>query len=236
MIRRLGIVTLWLLLGHAVAFGFWWTLLQVPESSTLMLAVSTLLALLAILVAAAAQSGAMGAWDLRVSVGRGLAAGARRASMALLAAAVFGLTWWLTGHALEWHARMSGEIDAALIARTGSPNTAWLHATLRWLIVFFRWAVGLSLAVSLLGALVADGLAALRRSDWYRRALRPRQLARITCWFVLLDALPWRHVYWRPAHLSLTLEPWFVGAKLAIVAVLMTVGWALILREGNGQR
>lgn len=233
MIRRLGLITAWLLLGHAVAFGLFWTLLQVPESSTPMLAASGLLVLLTGFVIASAQSGAMGGWDPSVPVASGLATGARRASMVTIAAALFALVWWLTGLALAWHSTLSGQVDAAVIARTGSPGTAWLHATVRWLIAFARWTMGLSLAVSLLGALVVGGLAALRRQDWLRHAVRPRSLALISLWFVLLDVLPWRHIYWRPTHLSLSAEPWFVGAKLTLIAVLMATGWALILREGR---
>jgi len=233
MTRRLAAITAWLLAGHAVAFGLFWMLLQVPESSTLMLAASSLLAVLTVFTAAAVQSGAMGAWTMDAPVARGLRAGARRAIAALAAALLFGALWWLTGHALEWHARLSGQMDAAVIARTDSPNTAWLHASLRWMILFVRWTLGISLAVSALGALVGDGRAALRRFDWLRQAVSPRRLLVVTAWFVVLDLLPWLQVGWRPAHLSLALEPWFVGAKLSVVAVLMAAGWALILREGS---
>jgi hypothetical protein len=40
-------------------------------------------------------------------------------------------------------------------------------------------------------------------------------------------------VQWRPAGLSLGLEAWFVAAKLSLVATLMSIGWALVLREGQ---
>lgn len=233
MSRRLAAITAWLLLGDAVVFGLFWMLLQVPESSTMMLALSALLSLLAVLGAAAVQSGAMGAWDTAVSVDAGLRAGARRALMALLAAALFALVWWLTGQAFDWHARVSGQVDAAVIASTGSPSTAWLHATVRWLILFVRWTLGLTLAVSLLGALVREGITALGRTDWLRHALRPRSLLLVTVWFAVLDVLPWRFVYWRPTQLSVALEPWFVVAKLTVIALLMAAGWALVLREGR---
>jgi hypothetical protein len=153
--------------------------------------------------------------------------------MALVAAALFGLMWWLTGHALDWHARLSGQMDAALIARTGSPSTAWLHATVRWLILFVRWTLALALSVSLLGALVEQGVSALRRTGWLRHALQPPRIVLVTIWFAVLDVLPWQHLYWRPAHLSLALEPWFVVAKLTLIATVMAAGWALVLREGR---
>ena len=232
MSRRLVTISAWLLAGNAVVFGLFWTLLQVPESSALMLALSALIAVLAVWAAAAVQSVAMGAWNTDVPVSAGMRAGARRAVMALIAAALFGLVFWLTGHALDWHARVSGQMDAAIISRTGSPATAWLHAGIRWLIVFVRWTLGLTLSVSLLGALVGDGLAALRRAEWLRRALRLRPIVLVTLWFVALDVLPWRYVYWRPAQMPVAVEPWFVVAKLTLVALLMAAGWALVLREG----
>jgi hypothetical protein len=232
VIRRLGIIVAWLLAGHGVTFGLFWTLLQVPESSTPMLALSVLLALLSVGAAAVTASGAAGAWIQEMSPMQGLRLGVRRASAALVAAALFGLVWWLTGYAFDWHASVSGQVDAAIMARTGSPRTAWLHAGVRWLIVFVRWAVGLSLAVSLLGALVGGGRPALGRTDWIRRALRPRRLLAVLFWLALLDVLPWSQLYWRPAQLSLGVEPWFVAVKLTLIAVTMTIGWALILREG----
>jgi hypothetical protein len=231
--RRLAAITTWLLLGDAVVFGLFWMLLQVPESTTLMLAVSALLSLLAVLGAAAVQSGAMGAWDTDRPIALGLRTGVGRALMTLPAAALFALVWWLTGQAFDWHARVSGQVDAAVIATTGSPATAWLHASVRWLIVFVRWTLGLTLAVSLLGALVREGLTALGRTGWLRHALRPRPLLLVTLWFAVLDVLPWRFVYWRPAQLSVALEPWFVAAKLTGIALLMAAGWALVLREGR---
>lgn len=233
MSRRLAAITAWLLVGDAVVFSLFWMLLQVPESSTLMLALSATLGLLVVLGSAVVQSAAMGAWNTDVTVSVGLRTGARRALAALLAAALFALLWWLTDHAFDWHARVSGQMDAAIIARTGSPSTAWLHATVRWLIVFVRWTLALTLAVSLLGALVAGGLPALGRTDWLRHALQPRRLILLTLWFAVLDVLPWRSLYWRPANMSLAVEPWFVVAKLTLIAMAMAAGWALVLREGR---
>ena len=62
----------------------------------------------------------------------------------------------------------------------------------------------------------------------------PSRWLTITFWFVLLVAIPWHLVDWRPARLSLGVEPWFVGAKLTAIAVAMAVGWALVLRAGHG--
>ena len=236
MIRRLPQIALWLLGGHAVAFGVFWLLLQVPESSTPMLAVSLLLALAVVLIAAAVNAGAAAGWDLERPFSRGLKAGARRLWSALSAAGVFLVVWIVTGALFEWHAGMRGQMDAAAIARTGSPNTAWMHTTIHWVLQFIRWILGLSLAVTLLERLVGRGAMPARQADWPRAAFQPRRWLLITIWFVLLVALPWSQVYWRPAGLSLGLEPWFVAAKLSLIALLMAVGWALVLRAGQPSR
>jgi hypothetical protein len=233
VIRRLGLVALWLLVGHLAAFGLFWTLLQVPESSTLMLLASALLALGVALVTAAVQAGAVGAWNLELPFGRAAMAGARGAIFALFAAALFAAIWWMTGAMFEWHAARRGEIDAAAIAKTGSPNTAWLHFALHWLFQFVRWTLGLSLATALLGWLGRHGARSIGHGGWLRAALQPRRWVIITSWFVLLVVLPWSYVQWRPAGLSLGLEAWFVAAKLSLVATLMSIGWALVLREGQ---
>ena len=50
---------------------------------------------------------------------------------------------------------------------------------------------------------------------------------------VLLVALPWRAIDWRPAALPPTwLEPAFVGLKLAVIYVLLNLGWGYVLRAG----
>jgi hypothetical protein len=236
MTRRLPQVALWLLGGHAVAFGVFWLLLQVPESSTPMLAVSLLLASATVLIGAAVNAGAAAAWDLERPFNRSLMAGARRFWSALAAALVFLLVWSVTGALFEWHAGMRGQMDAAAIARTGSPNTAWAHTTIHWVLQFIRWTLGLSLAVTLLGWLVGPRDTTVRRAGWLRAAFQPRRWLLITVWFVLLVVLPWSQVFWRPARLTAGLEPWFVASKLAVIASLMAVGWALVLRAGQPPR
>ena len=233
MMRRLPLVVLWLLGGHACAFGLFWLLLQVPESSTPMLIVSLLLAIAVVAVAAVVNAGAAGAWNLELRFGRGLAVGTRRSWSVLAAAALFAGIWVITGALFDWHAGIRGQVDAVAIARTGSPNTAWMHAAVHWVLQFVRWSLGLSLAAALLGWLVRHGAASARQIGWLRAGLHPRRWLLITIWFVLLVVMPWSQVSWRPAALSLGLEPWFVTAKLSLIALLMAVGWALVLREGQ---
>lgn len=232
MSRRLPFIAAWLLAGHAAALAMFWALLQIPESSWYTLAASAMTALLALFIAAAAHSGASGGWTADTPLAQGLRLGVRRMPAALLAAAIFLLVWWATGAASDWHGRLRGQLDATVIAQTGSPATSWIHTAIAWLILFVRWSLGLTLAATLLGSLVQDGSRAALRSGWVTRGLHPRRWLPVTVWFVLLLVLPWHYVDWRPARLGLGLEPWFVAAKLTVVALLMATGTALVLREG----
>src|SRR5690606_38496087 len=52
VIRRLVAVLVWLLAGHAVLFGLFWSLVHVPDANTLMLGVTALTAVAFVIVAA----------------------------------------------------------------------------------------------------------------------------------------------------------------------------------------
>jgi len=232
--RRLAIISAWLLIGQVLWLAIFWGLLHVPESSVWMLALSAALALLLVVVAATVAAGASAAWNLARSPAATLLSGIRLAPAALMAALLFAAIWWLTGAITGWHAGVAGQIDAWVIARTGRPNARWIHFAIFWLDMFVRWSLGLTLASSLLGALTTAGASSIRNGAWLRSGLVPARWLTVTFWFVLLVAIPWQLVDWRPARLSLGLEPWFVGAKLAAIAVAMAVGWALVFRAGHG--
>ncbi len=233
MIGRLAIITAWLLAGHALWLAIFWGLLQVPESSVWMLALSAGLALALIVVAGSLLAGASAAWDLGRPPAPALLSGVRYLPAALTAALLFGAIWWLTGVVFDWHTGIAGQIDAWYIARTGRPNTRWIHFAIFWATMFVRWTAGLTLSLTLLGATVAVGAKTLKSGAWLRSAAVPARWLAVTFWFVLLVAIPWHLVDWRPAKLSLAAEPWFVGLKLAAIAVAMAVGWALVRRVGH---
>lgn len=233
---RLTLISLWLLLGHAAWLAIFWGLLQVPESSVWTLALSSLLVVTLVVLAAGLHAGASAAWRPGISVGEALAGGSRRLHATVLAAAVFGLLWWATAAVLAWHGNVAGQIDALYIARTGRSNTGWIHGAMFWIVMFARWTIGLTLAVSLLAALVGADGRQRGAAGWLRAALVPRRWLTLTFWLVLLIAVPWQFVSWRPARLSLGLEPWFVAAKLGLIAVSMSAGWALVLRAGHDYR
>jgi hypothetical protein len=232
--RRLAGISAWLLAGAAGWFAIFWGLLHVPESSVWMLALSAFLALALIGIAGTVLAGASAAWDLTRRPVPALLSGVRSVPAALAAALLFGAIWGLTGLVFDWHTGIAGQIDAWVIARSGRPNARWIHFTIFWVTMFVRWSLGLTLTSSLLASLTAAGIASLKDGAWLRSALVPARWLAITFWFVLLVAIPWHLVEWRPARLSLGVEPWFVGAKLAAIAVAMTVGWALVLRAGHG--
>jgi hypothetical protein len=117
-----------------------------------------------------------------------------------------------------------------IIARTGASNTAWLHRTIVWTIWLLRWGPGLTLALSLAAWIAARGTVAIGAASWVRSAFHPKRWAVVLALVALCFMLPWRFVYWRPPHLSVAAEPWFVGAKLGGMALLAAAAWALIIR------
>ncbi|MBE3132913.1 MAG: hypothetical protein IMZ55_05530, partial [Acidobacteria bacterium] len=138
--------------------------------------------------------------------------------------------WWLTGLGFQWAAGHRGEIDAWLMARWGWTRTAWLHSAVVWLLRTVRYALGVSLAVGLVAAAVADGWRAVARAHWLRQALAPRQWMLVGLALLLFVWGPWQAIGWRPGLVPATwVEPLFVGAKLAAIYLVMNFGWALAL-------
>jgi len=230
MTRRLVLVALWLCAGHLAWLALFWGLLQVPESSLWTLGLSGIIALLLVALGGAIHAGASAAWQVD-GFAAGVRAGAGRLHAAIAAGLVFGAIWWTTAELMAWHGEISGQIDAIYIARTGRAGTGWIHAAIFWGAMFVRWSLGLTLAASLLAALVGDGTSAHGRAVT-RAALSPRHFLAVTFWLVLLVAIPWQLASWRPARLGVAAEPWLVAAKLTLVALAMSTGWALVLRAG----
>jgi hypothetical protein len=228
--RRLPLLALWIAAGYGVAAGLFWGLLQVPESSAWMLGLSACL-VLAILVALLwVTGGLLLAWHPQITPMCAFISGLS-ASLAVAAGALFfGAIWWATHAALTWHGAHAGEIDAVIMARSGASNTAWLHRTIVWTIWILRWGPGFTLALSLAAWIAARGTAAIGAAGWIRAGVHPKRWTLILALAALCFMLPWRFVYWRPAHLSVTTEPWFVGAKLGAMALLAAIAWALMIR------
>lgn len=229
--KRLALITAWLTAAHGVLGLIYWALLNVPESNVWMLGLSATLALVIAGGAAWTEVGAALAWQSGVSMGQAL----RRAASRLHAFAPFllvcGAFVLATGQAAGWLARHRGEIDAWLIATFGWTQTAWLHTGLTVLLEFLRSIVGVSLALAVMAACARRGLGEVMYLRWVRAGLSRAQLGRTGLAMVLLVALPWRAVYWRPGWLPPnTIEVVVAGAKLLVIVLLMNLGWALTLR------
>jgi hypothetical protein len=228
--RRLLVITLWIIGGYGLAAALFWALLQVPESSTWTLALSGGVIFSIVMVALWVTGGVLLAWRPEIAPLRAFASGLGRAFAVVAGALLFVGIWGVTSAALAWHGAHAGEIDASIIARTGRSNTAWLHRTVVWTIWIIRWGPGLTLALSLAGWMAARGAGALGTADWVRAALHPKRWSVVLALAALFVMLPWRFVYWRPAHVSVAMEPWFVGSKLGLLTLLAAVAWALMIK------
>jgi hypothetical protein len=256
-------IVAWLALGHAVLAALFWGLLQVPESTVFMVALSALLVALFLVVAAwvevfallrshavhrtggaGSSAAAGGAGSDGTTGGAGPAPANKEAGRIqtmvravpafLVALAVFGVFFGATGRAAAWLTAHRGEIDAWMIAHLKTVRTAPLHATLAWILWFVRCGLGLSISLAVLQQLATCGLGSLRRFTWLAAGLRPARVALVALWILVFVWLPWQGVYWRPRSLPPTwLEPAFVTAKLLVIYVLANVGWALALRTAG---
>ena len=229
---RLVTVTLWLLVGAALTGGIYWSFLITPESTIWTLAASALLLLAAAFLLALTISGAMVGWR------QGVGANHIRVAVAgvpgiVPAAIIAGLTWWLVGSATDRVTSYSGPINAWFIATLGWDDVAWLFTGIGWLAAWLKWVVAPMLALSLMAAVLLGGWGALASVAWIKRALAPVPLAIATLLVGAFIAAPWLYLTpWRPLGLPATsLELAFVVAKLAVTALLMAVGVALIIRQ-----
>ena len=228
----LVLVTTWILVGAAVTGGAYWGFLNTPESTVFTIASSVLLVLLTTALLAMTINGAIFLWA------NGPSAPALKRSFKVIPAIipallVFALFWWLAYRIDTWVALRSGEINAWFIATFGWDNISWLFTSIRFFTNWMRWVLGAVLALSLMGGMAVIGWRAGTRLPWLRRALRPRTLALATLWFVVLIVLPWLHlVPWRPDWVPPSgAELAFIVGKLAIAAILMAVGVALMIYE-----
>ena len=259
MITPLLAIVAWLALGHAVLAALFWGLLQVPESTVFMVALSALLVVLLLVVAAWVEVVALLRWRRGLADGEAGAAmvtgvassaapgGASSALTAardirvrtmaravpafLIAHAVSGVVFGLTARADTWLIAHRGEIDAWMIAHVKTVRTAWLHTTLAWSLWLVRYGIGLSISLALLVQLATSGLSSIRRLTWLGAGLKPSRVLLIALWVFGFVWLPWQAVYWRSKSLPATwLEPAFVTTKLLVIYLLANVGWALTLK------
>ena len=231
---RLVTITLWILVGTALTGGIYWSFLITPESTIWSLAASALLLLAAGFLLALTVSGALLGWQDGVSSSlfRAAAAGV---PASIPAALVAGLIWWLAGAATARVTIYSGPITAWFIAAFGWDDVSWLFTGISWLAMWLKWVVAPMLALALMAGILTGGWRELAGATWLKRALAPVPLVTATLLFAVLVAAPWIYLApWRPGGLPPTsLELAFVIGKLAVTALLMAVGVALIIRQAT---
>lgn len=231
---RLAGVTVWILVGAALTGGAYWTFLITPESTLWSLAVSGLMLVTAVFLLALTVSGAIAGWR------RGMSAHHLRTALGGVpaiapAALTVVLVWWLVGNATDRVAIFSGPINAWFIASLGWDEVSWLFTGINWLALWLKWVVAPVLAVSMMAGIIGSGWRTLAHLSWARHALSPLTLGLATLTTGALVSAPWIYlVPWRPGGLPATsLELGFIIAKLALTALLMAIGVALIIRQAT---
>jgi hypothetical protein len=232
---RLLLVASWILIGAALTAAVYWGFLITPESTVWALLLSAVLAVVALALIGLTAAGAIAIWN-GASIG-GVKSALRSIPGVAPAALIAWLIWWTAQRAETWIAMRSGQINAWFIARFGWDDMSWLFTAIGIAADWFRWVIAALLALSLMAGFVAIGWRALAQTAWLRRALRPRAMAGATLWFGALIALPWLYlVPWRPQNLPPTsIELAFIIAKLAIAALLIALGTALIVHEAANE-
>lgn len=233
MIRKLVAVLAWLLAGHALVFGVFWALVRVPDSNVLMLGASALLLVVLVVVAATVEvTAAAWLWP-GMPFRQALAEGTRGVVPAMVAALVFAASWWAADVLEASFAARRGEIDAWFIATLDTTRTAWVASVVAALAFLVRWIVGVAAAVAIVHAWIAARWAGLLGLHWVPRAVSRYQLGLTALAMVVLVALPWAAVYWRPPGIPPTsMQLLFVGAKLGTIALAVHIGWVLVLMAG----
>ncbi len=233
MIKRTAVILAWLVVGHALLGGLYWTLLLVPESNVFMLTTSLLLVLGMVWWLGFVEGVGLLAWQPDGGLRTSLAPAARRAWLVVFPLVVFGLVWWITGLASEWLDRYWSEIDAWILLKTGWTKAVFVRSACEHLIAFVRLGLGASFALTLLVSLIRMGAAGLASLSWLRRSFAWRQLVIIAAALVVGVLLPSHLAYWRwqPKGITATwFEPTFAAAKLSLMFLLANVAWAAVLR------
>jgi hypothetical protein len=228
--RTLAGTTLVGLAGAAATAAIYWGLLNTPESTGMLLALSALLALAAAVTAALTIGVVLLAWS-GGGLSRTVFLQALRALPAcvLPALLVVGI-WWLALRGTGRVEAASGEISAWFIARFGWADVTWLFRAIAWIGWWLRWVVAPFVALVWWRSMVVHGWRPTRAL--VREALRPAGVAMATVIVLLLVWLPWSQlVPWRPRAVTPgTGELAFVAAKLGLVALLSAIGWSLVAR------
>ena len=233
MIRTLASTTVAVLLGTAVVAALYWGFLNTPESTVAALALSLLLAVAAVTLAAATINVVLLAWT-EGPLSRALVRRAVRQLRAGVPPILFlAAAWWVVLRGEGWVELHSGEISAWLIVQFGWADVTWLFRAAALIGLWLRWAV-VPLAALVWWRRILSG-------SWQpsgaaiKEVVNPGRVLEATVIVCLLVWVPWQHlVPWRPAALTPgTPELVFVAAKLGLVALLSAIASTLVARAAS---
>lgn len=229
MIRQTLAVAAWLAAGGLALLGLYWLLINTPDSSAFMLALSALLVAAMLAVAAVVTNTAVlryGGHPLRTAVPRA----ARGIPRFLLAAVPVAAAAWAVRRGDNWVALHAGEISAWFIATLDWTETQPLFDVARYVSVWLRWVVVPVLALAWLARMLGRDGGSRDVMAPRARPKRLRMLAVATIAFVLLVALPWQLMAWRPGGLPPTwIEPAMAVVRLSALGFVMAVGAAVMM-------
>ena len=209
--------------GGAVGAALYWALLNTPESNALMLALSALLAM-AIVAVAAITINTVVLIARDVPVRQALSAGPRGAGWFVIACTPLAAAWIAISRFDAWMVAHQGEINAWFIARYGWADITALTRAELWISRWLRWALLPTLCLSLLAALLTRD-----RASWLRRALHWRTLTVVTVAFGVLMALPWQLTAWHPALPATWVQPALAAVRLGVAFVLGLTGVSVLV-------
>ena len=213
-------------LAGAALLGFLYT----PESNVLMLALSTLLILVAgVLLLLSSMSTSHGLVH-GITPWSSLGAAARHLPLALVVLLVLGVLCGGAGWFETWWMSRAGEIDAAAIVAGDVTRTGWVHTAVHWIVVLVQWVVVPAWLATALAWIAGYERRDVLTLKWLTAGLGWQILVVTLVGVVLLVWMPWRYVYWRPRVLpASSVQVVFAATKLLLVYLLAQVAWALCL-------
>lgn len=235
MASRLVSLSVTLVTGFAIAAGLFWSLLGVPESNVLALALSAVLVVLIALTigfTVALASAIARRLPVRSSLTQAVAA----LPSFLIGLGILVVLWWSAGRFDAWWQLHMGEVDAISLRYFGVTRTAPLHGLVFALTWFVRWGLAISIVLATTAAGVTHGIRGIKGG--LRDALKPLRLGLTALAMLTLTQGLWRLAYWRPANLPATqIEVVFAAVKLGVLLALASLAGAfLVTVHRNGRK
>jgi hypothetical protein len=232
VILRTAAIAVWLALGGAVVFGFWWLFLNTSEADVLRLILSGLSLVLAVVTAGVVLNTA-----IMIAAGGGLTLSARvairRLHWFLIGAALVAGAVWATRAVDALVAQRYGEINAWFIATMDWTETQPLFDALRYSSIWLRWVFVPVAACAFVAALVR-GLGPRVAMRALTRAWHWKTLLGATAAFLVLMAWPWRAAFWvsQPIGPAWT-EPLMAALRLSLIAAAASLGAAIFVTAAS---